>query len=144
LIFSINAQTVYTGFIGNYPVEMVIYPYGKLADATYSYTNFDEPISLDNGKINNGHLIFQEKENSKRYLTINNFLNPKITSKEHGKIQKAIPNSKSALPNNMLLMSVKISNGPEESCCSLFLWEIIILKLYLPKRKTNITRKFPQ
>ncbi|OVE61858.1 XAC2610-related protein [Chryseobacterium mucoviscidosis] len=78
LIFTINAQTVYTGFIGNYPVEMVIYPYGKLADATYSYTNFDEPISLDNGKINNGHLIFQEKENSKKdittaVLTINNF-----------------------------------------------------------------------
>ena len=58
----LTAQTVYTGFIGEYPVEMVIDPSSATADAVYSYTNFGEPIRLNNGVIKNGKLIFSEKE----------------------------------------------------------------------------------
>jgi len=60
-----NAQTVYTGSIGDYPVEMVIYA----GDAVYSYTDFDEPISLNNGTINNGKLTFYEKETTGKKQT---------------------------------------------------------------------------
>lgn len=66
---NLNAQTVYTGFIGSYPIEMVLDSYSKTADATYSYTNFDEPIQLNDGIIKNGKLIFQEKEGSNKKLT---------------------------------------------------------------------------
>lgn len=60
-----NAQTVYTGSIGDYPIEMVIYA----GDAVYSYTDFDEPISLNNGKISNGKLTFYEKETTGKQQT---------------------------------------------------------------------------
>ena len=67
----LTAQTVYTGFIGEYPVEMVIDPNSATADAVYSYTNFGEPIRLNNGVIKNGKLIFSEKkENDKGYAGI--------------------------------------------------------------------------
>lgn len=60
-----NAQTVYTGSIGDYPIEMVIYA----GDAVYSYTDFDEPISLNNGTISNGKLTFYEKETTGKKQT---------------------------------------------------------------------------
>ena len=59
MISVLNAQTIYTGFIGEYPVEMVI-DYDS-EDAVYSYTNYDEPIRLNNGTKKNGNLIFNEK-----------------------------------------------------------------------------------
>lgn len=64
-----SAQTVYTGSIGNYPVEMVIYAAAKTADALYSYTDYDEPIPLHNGTLNNGKLTFYEKEGTGKQQT---------------------------------------------------------------------------
>ncbi|MDR2235899.1 MAG: hypothetical protein LBE92_07225 [Chryseobacterium sp.] len=75
---SMSAQTVYTGSIGDYPVEMIIDSFSKTADGLYVYTNFDEPIELSEGTVNNGTLIFHEKETTgkkatKAILTFNGF-----------------------------------------------------------------------
>ncbi|AQX83951.1 hypothetical protein I6H88_13365 [Elizabethkingia bruuniana] len=77
----LTAQTVYTGFIGESPVEMVIDSDSGTADAVYAYTNYDEPIRLNNGIIKNGRLIFNEKEGklTKAVLTFENFTTDKNT-----------------------------------------------------------------
>lgn len=78
----ISAQTVYTGTIGDYPIEMVIYPAAKTADAVYSYTDFDEPISLHNGTLSNGKLTFEEeagKKQTKAIFTLDHFAEDKNT-----------------------------------------------------------------
>lgn len=81
-IGQISAQTVYTGTIGDYPIEMVIYPAAKTADAVYSYTDFDEPISLHNGTLSNGKLTFEEeagKKQTKAIFTLDHFAEDKNT-----------------------------------------------------------------
>ncbi|MDR2230086.1 MAG: hypothetical protein LBE39_11525 [Flavobacteriaceae bacterium] len=77
MISVINAQTIYTGFIGEYPVEMIV-DYDS-EDAVYSYTNYDEPIRLNNGTKKNGNLIFNEKEGgqTKAILTLDNYTTEK-------------------------------------------------------------------
>ncbi|OPC20419.1 hypothetical protein BAX95_08510 [Elizabethkingia meningoseptica] len=76
-VFRLTAQTVYTGTIGDYPVEMVIDAGSGSASAVYAYTNFDEPIPLDNGVIKNGKLTFHEKDKKqiRAILTFDNYSN---------------------------------------------------------------------
>lgn len=60
-------QTTYTGFIDKYPIELVmndVYSNGD-ARAIYSYTNFDEPISII-GELKNVELILFEKGKNKQ------------------------------------------------------------------------------
>ena len=73
---NIFGQTSYSGFVGESPVTMVtdIYSDG-VANATYVYDKFDEPIKLE-GKLIKNKLTFVEKDAKKRAratLTFDNF-----------------------------------------------------------------------
>lgn len=58
------AQTVYTGFIGKYPIELVTEIYSDgVARAIYTYTKFDTPISID-GELEDGVLNLYERNAS--------------------------------------------------------------------------------
>ena len=58
-------QTVYTGFVGKYPIELITqerYSDG-LVRAIYTYTKFDTPISID-GELKGSVLNLYEKNNN--------------------------------------------------------------------------------
>ncbi|MDB5256170.1 MAG: hypothetical protein JWM14_865 [Chitinophagaceae bacterium] len=73
---SIHAQTSYKGFIGKYPIELVTNIYSDgVANAIYSYSNYDEPIAIV-GELKAKKLILFEKGTDNKNtasLTFDNF-----------------------------------------------------------------------
>lgn len=58
---SIYGQTVYTGSIDKYPIELAVYVYGNNdVTATYLYTEYNIPIQID-GRLENKNLQLFEK-----------------------------------------------------------------------------------
>ena len=59
--FSLYSQTIYSGFIANYPIELVTDQYSDgIVRAIYAYSNRDEPIVV-NGTLKNKKLTLYEK-----------------------------------------------------------------------------------
>jgi hypothetical protein len=69
----LSGQTSYSGFIGKFPITLVtdIYSDG-VANATYVYDKFDEPIKI-NGNVRNNKLTLIEKDARKRTRAVLTF-----------------------------------------------------------------------
>lgn len=74
LSLNISSQTIYTGFIDKYPIEFVLDARSSLIEATYTYTDYDEPISLK-GELKKSKLVLFEKDKNrvKAILSFENF-----------------------------------------------------------------------
>ena len=76
LTFNLFGQTNYTGFIDKYPIELVTYIYSDgVTRAIYTYSNYDEPITI-NGELKQNKLTLYEKDNNeknKATLSFDNF-----------------------------------------------------------------------
>ncbi|WP_373549423.1 hypothetical protein [Haliscomenobacter sp.] len=70
LLLSFNAfgQASYSGFIDQYPIELVTNIYSDgVASAFYAYSNYDEPIVI-NGELKQGKLTLNEKDSNDQNL----------------------------------------------------------------------------
>lgn len=66
LLFTItvNSQSSYSGFLGKFPITLVMYHYSDgVSLAYYTYDNYDSPITI-NGNLKNGELKLFEKDNT--------------------------------------------------------------------------------
>ena len=75
--FNLFGQTIYTGFIDKYPIELAtdIDVYSGYARAVYAYSNHNTPIGI-NGELKESILTLFEKDekgNNKATLTFENF-----------------------------------------------------------------------
>lgn len=75
-------QSSYKGFIDKYPIELVLYTYlDGVANALYTYQNFDEPIII-NGRFENNKLMLSEKNEQGKTTATLTFENYNSKSKE--------------------------------------------------------------
>ncbi len=76
LSFNTFGQASYSGFIDQYPIELVTNIYSDgVASAFYAYSNYDEPIVI-NGTLKQGKLTLNEKDSNgknKAILIFENF-----------------------------------------------------------------------
>jgi len=64
LLFSIagKSQSSYSGYLGKFPITLVMYHYGNgVSLAYYAYNNYDSPITI-NGNLKKGELKLFEKD----------------------------------------------------------------------------------